>query len=104
MRGFEENMIYACFADTNVQKKATLNGFKLEVLYEPPLYHMEHGAYYTKEDGSRVSDPTNKGSYTGDQMAYNDAWDWVELFKETQNSENWGLKNINIEYERINTY
>jgi hypothetical protein len=32
---------------------------------------------------------------------YNDAWDWVEWFEETQNDENWGLKNIEIEYEII---
>jgi len=101
IRGFEENMIFACFADTNVQKKAVLNGFNLEVLYNPPLFHMEHGAYYTKEDGSRVLDPENKGSYTGDTIAYNDVWNWVEFFEKTQNTENWGLGNINIEYEII---
>ena len=27
IQGFEEEMIYACFVDTNIQKKATLNGF-----------------------------------------------------------------------------
>ena len=32
IRGFEEEMIYACFVDTNVQKKAVLNGYNLEVL------------------------------------------------------------------------
>ena len=54
IKGFEEEMIFACFADTNVQKKAVLNGFSLQVLYNPPLFHMEHGAYYTKADGTRV--------------------------------------------------
>ena len=63
MKGFEEEMVYACFADTNVQKKAVLNGFNLHVLYNPPLFHMEHGAYYTKEDGTRVLDPENKGAW-----------------------------------------
>ncbi len=101
IRGFEESMIFACFADTNAQKKAVLNGFKLEVLYNPPLFHMEHGAYYTKEDGSRVSDLENKGAYSGDTMAYNDVLEYVEFFKETKNTENWGLGNVNIEYEII---
>ena len=101
IRGFEESMIFACFADTNAQKKAVLAGCKLEVLYNPPLFHMEHGAYFTKEDGSRVSDLENKGAYSGDQMAYNDVWDYVEFFKETKNTENWGLGNIEIEYEVI---
>ena len=101
MKGFEESMLYACFADTNVQKKATLNGFNLEVLYNPPLFHMEHGAYYTKEDGTRVSDPEHKGEYTGDSKAYNDAWDYVEFFNETSNTNNWGLGNVEIEFETL---
>jgi hypothetical protein len=99
VKGFEEQMIYACFVDTNIQKKAVLNGFKLKDLYNPPLFHMEHGAYYTKEDGSRISDPNNKGEYTGDNKAYNDPWDWVEWFNESKNSNDWGLANIEIEYE-----
>ena len=56
IKGFEEEMIYACFVDTNVQKKAVLNDYNLKVLYEPALYHMEHGAYFTKADGTRVQD------------------------------------------------
>jgi hypothetical protein len=42
IKGFEENMIYACFQDTNIQKKAVLNGFDLEAIYDIPLYHMSH--------------------------------------------------------------
>jgi len=99
VKGFEENMIYACFADSNVQKKAVLNGFGLEVLYNPPLFHMEHGAYYTKEDGTRVLDSENKGSYQGDSKAYNSAWDWVEAFSESYNPEEWGWGDIEIEFE-----
>jgi hypothetical protein len=99
IKGFEENMIYACFADTNVQKKSVLNGFNLEVLYSPPLFHMEHGAYYTKEDGTRVLDSENKGHYQGDSKAYNSAWDWVENFTESYNSDEWGWGNIEIEFE-----
>ena len=101
IKGFEEEMIFACFADTNVQKKAVLNGFGLQVLYNPPLFHMEHGAYYTKADGTRVLDPENKGEYTGDTKAYNDAWNYVEWFKESFNSEAWGLGGIEIEFETI---
>jgi hypothetical protein len=101
IRGFEEEMVFACFVDTNAQKKAKLKGYGLEVLYNPPLFHMEHGAYYTKEDGTRVSDPTNKGSFKGDDKAYNDVWQYVEFFEQTDNSENWGLGNIEIEFEKI---
>ena len=101
IRGFEENMIYACFVDTNVQKKAVLNGYQLKALYNPPLFHMEHGAYYTKEDGTRVSDKDNKGAFKGDTKAYNDAWSWVEWFDKSYNEKDWGLNSIEIEYEVI---
>lgn len=99
IKGFEEEMLYACFADTNVQKKAVLNGFGLKDLYNPPLFHMEHGAYYTKEDGTRVLDPDHKGAYTGDTKAYNDAWEFVEWFQNSYNTDEWGLGSIEIEYE-----
>lgn len=101
VRGFEEEMLFACFVDTNIQKKAVLNGFGLEALYNPPLFHMEHGAYYTKEDGSRVSDLENKGAFKGDTKAYNDVWKYVESFSKTTNSQDWGLGQIDIEYETI---
>ena len=102
IRGFEEEMIYACFVDTNVQKKAVLNGYNLQVLYEPALYHMEHGAYFTKADGTRVHDSENKGAYKGDTQAYNDAYKWVENFHYlTKNMDSWGLGNVDIEVEVI---
>ena len=101
IKGFEEEMIYACFVDTNVQKKSVLNGFNLEVLYEPALYHMEHGAYFTKADGTRVQDDENTGAYKGEQNAYNDAYKWVENFQQTQNTDTWGLSNLDIEFEII---
>ena len=101
IKGFEEEMIYACYVDSNAQKKAVLNGFGLEVKYEPALYHMEHGAYFTKEDGTRVNDQSNTGAYKGDNKAYNDPWVWVEKYEKTNNKENWGLSNTNIEVEII---
>ena len=93
IKGFEESMLYACFIDTNVQKKAILNSYGLQALVNPPLFHMEHGAYYTKADGTRITDVNNKGAYSGDDKAYNDPWEWVEYFTESQNTDNWGLAN-----------
>lgn len=98
IKGFEESMINACFIDSNIQKKAVLNGFKLKVLFEPPIFHIEHGSYYTKEDGSRTSD---KSSYKGDKQAYNDVWNYVEFFEESTNDDNWGLGETEIEIEII---
>ena len=60
---------------------------------------MEHGAYFTKADGTRVADPENKGAFKGETKAYNDAWRYVEFFNETDNDENWGLGATEIEYE-----
>jgi len=101
IKGFEEEMIYACFVDSNIQKKAVLNDYNLEVLYEPALYHMEHGAYFTKADGTRVQDEENTGAYKGETNAYNDAFKWVENFQSTRNMDNWGLKDVDIEVETI---
>jgi len=86
VKGFEEQMTYACFQDTNVQKKAVLNGFNLEAHYDLPLYHLSH-----KGMGNDGSSPS--------KQHYNNAWDWVEWFKESQNNESWGFRDIEIEFE-----
>jgi hypothetical protein len=88
VKGFEEQMIYACFQDTNVQKKAVLNGYNLEAYFDLPLYHLSHKGM--ANDGSSPS-----------KQYYNDAWDWVEVFQETQNDDNWGLGDTEIEFETI---
>ena len=88
IKGFEEQMIYACFNDTNVQKKAVLNGFDLEAYLDLPLYHLSHTGM--GNDGSSPS-----------KQYYNDAYDWVERFFESQNTEDWGLGNTEIEFELI---
>ena len=86
IKGFEEQMIYACFQDTNIQKKAVLNGYNLEAIYDLPLYHMSHIGM--GNDGSSPS-----------KQHYNDVWSWVEWFKESYNTDNWGYADIEIEFE-----
>jgi hypothetical protein len=88
VKGFEEKMIYACYPDTNVQKKAVLNGFGLEAVFTIPLYHMSHAGM--ENDGSSPS-----------KQKYNDPWEWVEFFEESQNTDDWGLKDVEIEFEVI---
>lgn len=88
IKGFEEQMVYACFQDTNIQKKAVLNGYNLEAHYDLPLYHLSHRGM--GNDGSSPS-----------KQHYNDPWDWVEWFTESQNDENWGFGDTEIEYEII---
>jgi hypothetical protein len=88
IKGFEEQMLYACFNDTNVQKKAVLNGYNLEAHFDLPLYHLSHRGM--ENDGSSPS-----------KQHYNDPWTWVEWFKESQNTDNWGFGDTDIEFEII---
>lgn len=88
IKGFEEKMIYSCFNDTNVQKKAILNKYNLEAYYDLPLYHLSHTGM--GNDGTSPS-----------KQHYNDPWKWVEYFTESQNDDTWGFANTEIEYEII---
>lgn len=88
IKGFEENMIYACFNDTNIQKKAVLNGYDLRAIFDLPLYHLSHTGM--GNDGTSPS-----------KQYYNDPWEWVEYFDKTRNTDDWGLGNVEIEYEII---
>ena len=98
IKGLEEQMIYSCFVDTNVQKKAVLNGFGLEAVYDVPVYHMSHktnripqgGDLNTMHDSENVRPPK-----------FNDAWDWIEFFAKSENGDDWGLADVEIEYELI---
>jgi hypothetical protein len=98
IKGLEEQMIYSCFVDTNVQKKAVLNGFGLEAVYDVPVYHMSHktnripqgGDLNTMHDSENVRPPK-----------FNDAWDWIEFFAKSENEDDWGLADVEIEYELI---
>jgi hypothetical protein len=86
IKGHEEKMTYACFVDTNVQKKAVLCRFNLIPIYDVPLYHMSHKGM--SNDGSSPS-----------KQFYNDAMEWVEYFNESKNEDTWGFSDIDIEYE-----
>lgn len=99
VRGFEESMIYALFEDSNIQKKAALNGFNLEVAYEPPVFHIEHAPYSTNKEGQRIASKAFNNETT--KNANNDPWKYVEYFTQTENEEDWGMVNTEIEYETI---
>jgi hypothetical protein len=99
IKGFEENMIYSCFSDTNVQKKSVLYGFGLEAIYSPPAFHIEHKPYSVNEKGERIV--SSQAHFESTQNANNDPWRFIEFFKKTENSEYWGLGNTEIEFEII---
>jgi len=95
IRGYEEQMLYACFVDTNAQKKAVLYGFDLTPIYHVPLYHMSHKGM------------TNDGASPSKQY-YNDSMEWVEYFNKytihdhimfSRNTDTWGYSDTEIEFE-----
>jgi len=95
IKGIEEKMVYNCFVDTNVQKKAVLAGYNLEAIYDVPMYHMSHKNHLPQGGNTENLHETVKLK----NPIYNDAWAWVEWFKESQNDENWGLADTEIEFE-----
>jgi hypothetical protein len=97
IKGFEENMIYSCFIDTNAQKKAVIENCGLQVLYNPPLFHMEHTPYSVNEKGERIK--TKEFHNSTIQNVNNDVYRFVEVFNQTENTNDWGLNNVEIEFE-----
>ena len=94
IKGFEENMPYKCFVDTNIQKKTVLNGYKIKPIYDLPVYHMSHTNMVPQSHTNEIHEISKKVS-----LKYNDVWEWVEFFEESQNTSDWGLNNTEIEYE-----
>ena len=91
IKGFEEELIYPLFADTNVQKKAVKHGFGLKVIYNPPMFHINHGS--KGWGGGGIADGINKKA--------NDQYRAIIAQEKTQNEISWGLGNTEIEYEII---
>jgi hypothetical protein len=86
IRGFEEALMYSCYADTNIQKKALIHGFGLKAIYSPALFHIEHG-----KGGGGFLDGVNKIT--------NNPYRAITHQKETENGESWGCGNYEIEFE-----
>jgi hypothetical protein len=94
IKGYEENMCYKCFTDTNIQKKAVLNGFGLKVEYDLPIYHMSHENMLPQSHTTKIHKAADKKP-----PRYNDAYEWVECFTTSKNEDNWGLGDTEIEFE-----
>jgi hypothetical protein len=86
IRGMEEDLIYSLYADTNVQKKSAMHGFGLKALYNPALFHIEHG-----KGGGGFLDGINK--------LVNDPYRAIVNQEKTLNTESWGFGNTDIEFE-----
>ena len=86
IRGFEEDLIYVLYSDTNVQKKAVMHGFGLKAIYNPALFHINHG-----RGGGGFLDGINKKT--------NDPYRAITAQEKTLNSGTWGFSETDIEYE-----
>jgi hypothetical protein len=91
IKGFEEELIYPLFADTNVQKKAVKHGFGLKAIYNPPMFHINHGS--KGWGGGGIADGINKKA--------NDQYRAIIAQEKTQNEASWGFGDTEIEYEII---
>jgi hypothetical protein len=87
IRGFEETLIYPLYADTNVQKKTVMHGFKLAALFDLPHFHIHH--------------PVSAGGFGSVNKKGNDYGAAIITAGKTKNSETWGFSDIEIEYEII---
>jgi hypothetical protein len=88
IKGMEEDLIYALYADTNIQKKAITHGFSLKAIYNPALFHIDHG----KGGG---------GFLTGVNRKANDMNRAITHQNKTQNTDTWGFSDIDIESELL---
>jgi hypothetical protein len=86
IKGFEEELIYCLYTDTNVQKKAAIHGFGLKAIYNPPLFHVDHG-------------PGGGGFMKGINKVTNDPYRAVTYQEKTENTESWGFGDTEIEFE-----
>jgi len=88
IKGFEEELIYVLYSDTNVQKKAVKHGFDLKAIYSPALFHIFHG-----KGGGGFLDGINRKT--------NDMYRAVTSQEKTENKDTWGFSPIEIEYELL---
>jgi len=86
IKGFEEDLIYVLYSDTNVQKKAVMHGFGLKAIYNPALFHIYHG-----KGGGGFLDGINR--------KVNDMYRAVIGQEKTLNRDSWGFGNTEIEFE-----
>ena len=89
IKGFEEELIYALYSDTNVQNKAVKHGFDLKAIFEPAMFHISHGS--KGWGGGGIVDGVNKKS--------NNPYRAVATQELTLNPKTWGFSDIDIEFE-----
>jgi hypothetical protein len=86
MKGFEESVLFGCGIDTNVMKKASFYS-NIQVL-DHYVFHLNHGKSGERDEDESVP-------------PMSDQKEIIKDFKETTNSENWGMYNENLPIEII---
>jgi hypothetical protein len=86
MKGFEESVLFGCGIDTNVMKKASFYS-NIQVLNHY-VFHLNHGKSGERDEDESVP-------------PMSDQKEIIKDFKETTNSENWGMYNENLPIEII---
>jgi len=91
IRGFEEELIYPLYADTNVQKKSIKHGFGLKAIFDPPMFHINHGS--KGWGGGGFAEGINKKA--------NDIHRAITFQEKTENLDTWGFSTVDIEFEKL---
>ena len=90
-------LIVTLVTESLLVKTTRFEELYLKAVFEVPMYHMSH-----KNHLPQGGDVNNLHQVAETKTPkYNDPWDWVENFTTSQNSDDWGLGNIEIEFETI---
>lgn len=86
IRGFDEDLVYRGYTDSNVQRKADYYGFKQMLIYAVIALHFSHypGSGSTGGNTVKWNDPSCLFDYQG-----------------TKNGEDWGFSNIDFQEKII---
>lgn len=77
IRGFEEEMIGRCYADSNLMKRPILIGKKTSILDAVDVFHLDHGSASFREPG--------------EYLPINDQNKYVATWEKSSNTKDWGL-------------
>lgn len=91
IKGFEEVLVYPGYADTNVMKKSIMHGFKTKAIFDPPIYHIDHGQ---GAGGFAIKD-----KFGQQNPQYGDHYRAIVHQDKTENSSTWGFSDIEIGIE-----
>ncbi len=87
MRGFEESVLFGCGIDTNAMKKASFHS-QIKTLDEHYIFHLNHGKSSDRDEDEELAPMSDQDSI-------------IQKFKNTENSDNWGMFNEDLPIEII---